>query len=106
MNNYERIPLKKGEVLHLKLKDSRGVTYSQKAEIEEFLGEGASCLSYIVNLQKDSIHSTRMIMKEFYPIINNINIKRVDKKLNFIVDEESRWDVCSAKMRFEKSYLV
>lgn len=104
MNNYERIPLKKGEVLHLKLKDSRGVTYSQKAEIEEFLGEGASCLSYIVNLQKDSIHSTRMIMKEFYPIINNINIKRVDKKLNFIVDEESRWDVCSAKMRFEKSY--
>lgn len=104
MNNYERIPLKKGEVLHLKLKDSRGETYFQEAEIEEFLDGGGSCLSYIVNLQKDNRHSSRMIMKEFYPIIQGVEIRREGKKLKFITDEKTRWQICAAKLRFEESY--
>ena len=45
-----------------------------------------------------------MIMKEFYPIIQGVEIRREGKKLKFITDEKTRWQICAAKLRFEESY--
>lgn len=67
MNQSERIPLHRGDMLELVFQGLGGQTYIQRAEVEEMIGEGASCLSYIVRLHTSESSSTRMIMKEFYP---------------------------------------
>ena len=108
MSNYERIPLKKGDELDLVLKDARGETYSQKAVIEEYIGKGATCLTYTVALYKDSTNSARMIMKEFYPKANQkidgLNIERDGKKLNISVRDSAIVHYVQERKRFYNSY--
>lgn len=107
MMSYERIPLKEGDVLQLKLKDSRGVGYSQKAVVEKFIsGTGASCLTYTVALYKDDTNYSRMIMKEFYPKMDGIQIQRENKRLVVSVDEKSQWEYFNERIRFQNSYAL
>lgn len=108
MSNYERIPLKKGDELDLLLKDARGETYSQKAVIEEYIGKGATCLTYTVALYKDSTNSARMIMKEFYPKANQkiegLHIERDGKKLKISVKDSAIMHYMEERKRFSSSY--
>ena len=67
MSHKKRVPLKEGMELELRITDSRGNYYIQQAVVETFIGSGATCLSYIVRINKDGINRTRMVMKEFYP---------------------------------------
>ena len=42
MNQSERIPLHRGDMLELVFQGLGGQTYIQRAEVEEMIGEGAS----------------------------------------------------------------
>ncbi len=126
INKMERIPLKKGDELYLKLRDARGETYSQKAVVEAFIGEGATCLTYTVSLYKDGLNASRMIMKEFYPETGNsegvkplrkevssgqkeedgIQIQRVGKELRISVQPEAAEEYVKEKIRFEEAYAM
>ena len=64
----DRISLQIGDELELKFHAGGGQKYTQKAVVEERIGSGASCLTYIVRLFADEKNSSRMIMKEFYPV--------------------------------------
>ena len=49
----DRISLNKGEELELEFRAREGQKYIQKAVVEEQIGSGASCLTYIVRLFTD-----------------------------------------------------
>lgn len=63
----ERVPLKTGDRLELKFRIPGGAGYARTAQVEEWIGQGASCMTYIVRLTWEGGRSVRMIMKEFYP---------------------------------------
>ena len=79
----DRISLNKGEELELEFRAREGQIYIQKAVVEEQIGSGASCLTYIVRLFTDEYNSSRMIMKEFYPVSDReeFEIKRDGTRL-------------------------
>ncbi len=110
MSDYGRIPLKKGDELYLKLKDARGENYTQKAVVEEFIGKGATCLTYTVDLYKDDTNASRMIMKEFYPQTgiceDGIQIKREGKELNITVEPHAQYDFVKESIRFRNAYVM
>ena len=76
MGKTRRVPLEKGAVLELYCHDTNQNPYVQKVQIEEYIGEGASCLTYVVRLNKDGVNSSRMIMKELYPSCCSEGIQR------------------------------
>lgn len=57
----ERAALNRGDELELTFRAMGGQVYMQKAVIEEQIGRGASCLTYIVRLFSDEKHSSKMI---------------------------------------------
>ena len=63
----KRISLEKGDELELEYFDSYGQAGRQRIIIEKKIGEGASCLSYLVRAYIDLENSRRMVLKEFYP---------------------------------------
>ena len=85
----DRISLNKGEELELEFRAREGQKYIQKAVVEEQIGSGASCLTYIVRLFTDEYNSSRMIMKEFYPVSDReeFEIKRDGTRLR--ISEET-----------------
>ena len=85
----DRISLNRGEELELEFYALEGRKYIQKAVVEEQIGSGASCLTYIVRLFTDGYNSSRMIMKEFYPVSDRgeFEIKREGTRLR--ISEET-----------------
>ena len=66
MTEYaDRISLAAGDELKLEFHTSERQKYIQRAVVEEMIGKGTSCLTYIVRLFTDETSSVRMIMKEF-----------------------------------------
>lgn len=90
MSHKKRVPLKEGMELELRITDSRGNYYIQQAVVETFIGSGATCLSYIVRINKDGINRTRMVMKEFYPSAAADGIRRAGTGLK--ISEETKKD--------------
>lgn len=108
----KRKALDKGDILELESYDSQHHLTKQKIVVEKQIGEGASCLSYLVRAYIDTENSRRMVLKEFYPdpYASNLNISRdpQSKKLNFhlghcISDEEYR-EESSPESSEEKEY--
>lgn len=90
MTEYtDRISLNAGDKLELKFRALEGQRYLQKAVVEEKIGSGTSCLTYIVRLFTDEKNSSRMIMKEFYPVSEKekFHIKREGTKL--LIEEDT-----------------
>ena len=62
-----RVPLNAGDEMELTFYAQSGQKYRQTAVVEELIGSGSSCLTYIVRLYRNEMENSRMIMKEFYP---------------------------------------
>lgn len=91
MTEYaDRISLAAGDELKLEFHTSERQKYIQRAVVEEMIGKGTSCLTYIVRLFTDETSSVRMIMKEFYPVSEKgkFEIRRTGTKL--LVSEETK----------------
>ena len=86
----DRISLHAGDELELKFHAGGGQKYTQKAVVEERIGSGASCLTYIVRLYSDERNSSRMIMKEFYPISGREEFQIQRDGTRLMVSEETR----------------
>lgn len=85
----DRISLNAGDVLKLKFYAQEGQIYTQKAVVEEKIGSGASCLTYIIRLFTDEQNSSRMIMKEFYPVSEKADFQIQRDKTRLCVSEET-----------------
>lgn len=104
----ERAALNRGDELELTFRAMGGQVYMQKAVIEEQIGRGASCLTYIVRLFSDEKHSSKMIMKEFYPLPEGtgFQIERRGTKLCASGDEKGRERYRELKERFRQSFQL
>ena len=86
----DRISLQIGDELELKFHAGGGQKYTQKAVVEERIGSGASCLTYIVRLFADEKNSSRMIMKEFYPVSGREKFQIQRSGTGLLVSEETK----------------
>lgn len=104
----DRISLHTGDELELKFHACEGQKYTQRAVVEEMIGSGASCLTYIVRLYKDQKNSSRMIMKEFYPVCDRgeFQIRREGTRL--LVSEETKGNKTYQSMMegFRRAYRI
>lgn len=109
MTEYtDRIFLNVGDELELKFRALEGQRYFQKAVVEEKIGSGASCLTYIVRLFTDEKNSSRMIMKEFYPVSEKeeFHIHREGTKLLVKEDTENSKTYQSMLEAFRRAYRI
>lgn len=104
----ERAALNRGDELELVFRAMGGQIYTQKAVIEDQIGRGASCLTYIVRLFSDEKHSSRMIMKEFYPLPEGtgFQIERRGTKLCASGDGKGRERYRKLKEGFRQSFQL
>ena len=108
----KRISLEKGDELELEYFDSYGQAGRQRIIIEKKIGEGASCLSYLVRAYIDLENSRRMVLKEFYPdpYTTRIDISRnpQTKKISINVCENSEEEKVYQKKKkeFEEAFSL
>ena len=108
----KRIGLEKGDILELESYDSQEQLIKQKIVIEEQIGEGASCLSYLVRAYIDHENSRRMVLKEFYPdpYMTNLHIIRdpETKKLLVNIPENSAQSRSYEKLKqeFQNAFVL
>lgn len=104
----ERTALNREDELELIFRAMGGQVYTQKAVIEEQIGRGASCLTYIVRLFSDERHSSRMIMKEFYPLPEGtgFQIERKGTKLCVSGDDKGCERYGKLKEGFRQSFQL
>lgn len=90
----QRNDLEKGDVLELEFYDSQHQLSKQKVVIESRIGEGASCVSYLVRAYIDQENSRRMVLKEFYPDPYRTDLRIVrnpkDKSLSVFFQDNFR----------------
>ena len=104
----DRIPLNSGDELRLRFRAMGGQIYTQKVVIEEMIGSGASCLTYIARLFTDDHSSLKMIMKEFYPESDeeSFQIRRTGSKL-CVSDTTKNSETYRDKLEmFKKSFMI
>lgn len=106
ISEKERIPLKEGMELELRAVDSKGNYYIQQAVIEAYIGSGATCLSYIVKINRDGSNYARMVMKEFYPSGDRFVIERRADQLK--ISDETKRDRCflEEQKNFRNSFVL
>ena len=104
----DRTPLKSGDELELIFRAGKEQIYTQKAVVEEEIGCGASCITYIVRLFTEEKIGVRMIMKEFYPAPGKetFEAKREGTRLCFAKETISGRTFRHMRDNFRKSYRL
>ena len=104
----DRTPLKSGDELELIFRAGKEQIYTQKAVVEEEIGRGASCITYIVRLFTEEKIGVRMIMKEFYPAPGKetFEAKREGTRLCFAKETISGRTFRHMRDNFRKSYRL
>ena len=85
-----RVPLNAGDEMELTFYAQSGQKYRQTAVVEELIGSGSSCLTYIVRLYRNEMENSRMIMKEFYPESEEIDFLIRREGTRLVVPEETK----------------
>ena len=85
-----RVPLNARDEMELTFYAQSGQKYRQTAVVEELIGSGSSCLTYIVRLYRNEMENSRMIMKEFYPESEEIDFLIRREGTRLVVPEETK----------------